>query len=156
MSEVERIAEQLDKTFRGPTWHGPAVEEVLRNVTPNVAAAPPPAGGAHSIWQIVAHMTFWEDVTRSWLAGDLRQPQEEASWSTVTDTSESAWQATLGRLRDVHAQLLADVAGLSDARLGERLFDDAPTLYVILHSVAQHNVYHAGQIALLKKVGGGT
>lgn len=151
MSEVERIAKQLQKTFSGPAWHGPAVEEVLAGVTAEMAAKRSP-GGDHSIWQIVDHMTFWENIVRRWLTGDLLRPKDEDSWSAVTDASETAWQATLDRLRSGHAALVADVAGLDDVRLQERVIDDMPSLYAILHGVAQHNVYHAGQIALLKKV----
>jgi len=68
MSETERIAKQLERTFTGPAWHGPAVEEVLAGVTADVAARPSP-GGVHSVWQIVDHMWYWSDVVRRWIAG---------------------------------------------------------------------------------------
>jgi hypothetical protein len=152
MAEIERIAKQLEKTFAGRAWHGPAVEEVLAGVTAEVAAAPSP--GDHTIWQIVEHMTFWEETARRWLAGDRTRPKDEDSWTTVTDTSEAAWQATLARQRRLHASMLEEVARLDDTRLSERLFDDMPSVYAILHGVAQHNVYHAGQIAILKKAAG--
>ncbi len=151
MSEMQRIAKQLEKTFTGPAWHGPAVEQVLDGVTAEVAARPSPAG-IHSIWQIVEHMAFWENAVRTWLAGDLTRPPDEASWSTVSDASGGAWRATLQRLREGHGALVTNVAALDDARLGDRLFDDMPSLYAVLHGVVQHNLYHAGQIAILKKL----
>ncbi|MEX2115088.1 MAG: DinB family protein [Pirellulales bacterium] len=151
MSETSRIAKQLEKTFTGPAWHGPAVEQILDGVTAEVAARPSPAA-IHSIWQIVDHMTFWEAAVRGWLAGDRTRPADEASWPTISDTSEGAWQATRQRLRETHQALVVDVAQLDDARLTERIFDDMPSLYAILHGVVQHNIYHAGQIALLKKI----
>jgi hypothetical protein len=152
MREIDRIAKQLEKTFTGRAWHGPAVEEVLQGVTAEVAAAPSP--GDHTIWQIVEHMTFWEDTARRWLAGDRTRPEDEDSWKPVTDTSEPAWQATLERQRKAHAAMLAQVAKLDDGRLSEKLFDDMPSVYAILHGVVQHNVYHAGQIAVLRKAVG--
>jgi hypothetical protein len=59
---------------------------------------------------------------------------------------------TIQRLREGHRALVADVIAVDDARLSDRLFDDMPSLYAILHGVVQHNVYHAGQIALLKRI----
>ena len=153
MSEISRIAKQLEKTFTGRAWHGPAVEEALKDVTAEVAAAPSP-GGDHSIWQIVEHMAFWESAVCRWLAGDRYRPKDEESWSTVSDSSESAWQATLERLRKGHQALQAEVAKLDDSRLVEKIFDDMPSVYAILHGIAQHNIYHTGQIAILKKAVG--
>jgi hypothetical protein len=151
MAETQRIAKQLEKTFTGPAWHGPAVEQVLAGVTAEMAARPSPAG-IHGIWQIVDHMAFWEHAVRTWIAGDLTRPPDEASWSTIEDTTEGAWQMTIQRLREGHRALVADVIAVDDARLSDRLFDDMPSLYAILHGVVQHNVYHAGQIALLKRI----
>jgi hypothetical protein len=153
MSETERIAKQLERTFTGPAWHGPAVEEVLGGVTAIVAARPSP-GGVHSIWQIVDHMWFWSDIARRWIAGARDRPADEASWSNPGDDSEAAWQRTLEQLRSGHRALVEQVRTLDDARLAERIFDDMPKVYVILHGVVQHNLYHAGQIAILKKIGG--
>jgi uncharacterized damage-inducible protein DinB len=151
MSETARIAKQLEKTFTGPAWHGPAVEKVLEGVSADVAARPSPAG-IHSIWQIVDHMTFWAAAVCGWLAGDRKRPPDETSWATISDTSEAAWQASQHRLRDTMRDLIAAVNKLDEAQLSERIFDDMPSLYAILHGVVQHNIYHAGQIAILKKI----
>ncbi|MGD9723934.1 MAG: DinB family protein [Pirellulales bacterium] len=152
MREVELIAKQIERTFSGPAWHGPSVEQVLQGVDAKTACAASP-GGDHTLWQIVDHMAFWEAAVLRWLSGELVQPKDEDSWSAVSDASEAAWQATLAQLRRGHQQLLDVVRSLDDGRLKEKLFDDMPSVYGILHGVAQHNVYHAGQIALLKKIG---
>jgi uncharacterized damage-inducible protein DinB len=153
MPEVNRIAKQLERTFTGPTWHGPAVEKILQGVSAEVAARPSPAG-IHSIWQIVDHMNFWAAAVRGWLAGDRTRPPDEASWATITDTSEAAWHACQQRLRNTIEGLIDDVAKLDDAQLSDRIMDEMPPLYAILHGVVQHNIYHAGQIAILTKIAG--
>jgi hypothetical protein len=152
MREIERIGKQIDKTFGGRAWHGPAVEEVLKDVDAKLASAPSP-GGAHNIWQIVEHLIIWQDAVGRWLAGDTKRPKDEESWPAITDTSEAAWQATLKRLRTSHRALTKEVAKLDDARLDQRVFEGMPTVYVTLHGIIQHNLYHAGQIATLKKIG---
>jgi hypothetical protein len=153
MRETERIAKQIEKTFKGRAWHGPAVEEALQGVDAKVAAAPSP-GGAHNIWQIVEHMIIWQDAVGRWLAGDTSRPKDEESWPPIPDTSEQAWQAALARLRRSHEFLATQVARLDDARLDQRVFEGMPSVYVTLHGIIQHNLYHAGQIAILKKIGG--
>ncbi len=151
MSETDRIAKQLERAFSGPAWHGPAVEEVLAGVTAETASRTSP-GGIHSIWEIVDHMWFWSDVVRDWIEGGRERPPDEASWSEVRDPSAAAWQATLERLREGQRALVDRVRSLDEARLEDRLFDDMPKLFVVLHGVAHHHLYHAGQIAVLKKI----
>jgi len=154
MREVERIARQLQKTFEGKAWHGPAVIEALDGVTAEMAAAPGP-GGTHGIWQIVQHMDIWQDAVGRWLAGDTLRPKDEESWPDITDTSEAAWRKTIASLRASYERLRAEVPKLHDARLSDPVFDNMPSIYSTLHGVIHHNLYHAGQIALLKKAGGG-
>jgi len=149
-SEGARIAEQLARAYEGGAWHGPAVREVLAGITAESAAARP-IPGAHSIWEIVLHIGVWEDVVRRRLEGESVNPSDAEDWPRVTDTSPAAWNATLARLeRGNHA--LRDTI----ARLDDRLLDQPPagskTLrYVLAHGAVQHDLYHAGQIAVLKK-----
>ena len=56
--DMEIIADQISRAFRGESWHGPSVREVLAGVSAEDAAAHPIAG-AHSIWEIVLHLTGW-------------------------------------------------------------------------------------------------
>lgn len=154
MREVERIARQLQKTFEGKAWHGPAVAETLDGVSAELAATPGP-GGTHSIWQIVLHMNIWQDAVARWLAGDTSRPNDEESWPVISDTSDAAWRKAVASLRSSYERLRTEVPKLHDARLGDPIFDNMPSIYSTLHGVIHHNLYHAGQIALLKKVGRG-
>jgi uncharacterized damage-inducible protein DinB len=153
MSEAERIAKLLRRACSGRAWHGPSVEEALAGVSAEIAAAPSP-GGAHSIWQIVAHIAAWEAAVGRWLAGDMSRPSTAEEWPTIEDASETAWQALLQRLRSGNEKLCGEIAQLSDARLDEPIFEKQPRVYSTLHGLVQHAVYHAGQISLLKKMHG--
>jgi uncharacterized damage-inducible protein DinB len=150
MGEVSRIADQLKRAFEGEAWHGPAVREVLAEVTAEMAAAHPVAG-AHSIWELALHISAWEDAARRRLAGDAAQLSPEENFPPVTDTSEAAWQRTLTAIADRHQQLQAAIAGLTDAELERTVAGQTYSVYFLLHGVVQHDLYHAGQIALLKK-----
>lgn len=151
MSEVHRIAKQLQRTFQGRAFHGPAVEEALEGVTAKMAAARSP-GGAHNIWQIVRHITFWQDTARRWLQGDHRRPGPGDDWADVIDKSEGEWRKTLWNLRRSNELLRDEAMLLDEARLQEPMFEGMIRVEVVLHGIIQHNIYHAGQISLLKKI----
>lgn len=150
MTEIERIEDQLKRAFEGGAWHGPSVQEVLAGVTPEQAAARPLAH-AHSIYEIVLHLAAWDRLVRRRLEGEWADNPEEGDWPPVKDTSAAAWDATLGRLKHNHAELRRTVSRLDDSRLGEPLASGKSSAYITIHGSIQHYLYHAGQIALLKK-----
>lgn len=151
MSQIDRLADQLVRGFRGSAWHGPAVAETLAGIDAAVAAARPPAGG-HSIWEIVRHMTVWIDVPRRRIDGErLVDLPAELDWPPVVDRSADAWRAAIAALEDAHEALLARVRRLADANLDDPVAGSDPTVHGMLLGVLQHNAYHAGQIAILRK-----
>jgi uncharacterized damage-inducible protein DinB len=148
--ELERIDDQLKRAFEGPAWHGPSVLEALEGVTAEQASARP-IKGAHTIWEIARHITFWEDVVRRRISGETNGPKPEKDWRPDPDSGEEAWDRTLAAMRSGHEALRAAVKGLSDSRLGESVGSHGMTIYVLLHGAIQHDLYHAGQISILKK-----
>jgi len=150
-SELHRIAKQLQRTFQGRAFHGPSVEEALEGVTAKMAGARSP-GGAHNIWQIVLHMTFWQDTARRWLQGDTRRPEPDEDWAEVTDKSEGEWRKALWNLRRSNELLRDEIMALDESRLMDPMFDGMVRVDTVLRGIIQHNVYHSGQISLLKKV----
>ena len=155
MSQVESLADQLERAFRGGAWHGPAVAEALDGVDAATAASRS-LPGTHSIWEIVHHLTVWNDAPRQRLDGEAMQNlPAERDWPPVGDVSTGAWQAALTALEEAHAALHARVLELTDAQLEDPVAGSDPTVRGMLFGVLQHNAYHAGQIALLRKGAGG-
>jgi uncharacterized damage-inducible protein DinB len=150
MKEAERIADQHARAFAGPAWHGPAVFEVLHGVSARRAAARPVAGG-HSIWEIVLHVAAWEQVVARRLGGEPAAPTPAQDWPPVRDTSAAAWKRALRLLARRHREARQAIASLTDAALEARAAGESYSAYVLAHGAAQHGIYHAGQIALLKK-----
>lgn len=151
MSEIKRINDQLKRAFRGKAWHGPSVMEVLDNVTAERAAAHP-IGGAHSIWELVLHIRAWERVAmrriEEWAPFDV---SDEEDWPPVKETTDHAWKNALNALTLNHDALREVVARLDEGRLSDIVPGTEYSIYFLLHGVIQHDLYHAGQIALLKK-----
>ena len=152
MKETDRLADQLERSLEGEAWHGPALLELLRGVTPAEAMAKP-ISGVHSIGEIVPHLIVWQDVARRRLSGDparfeIGGPQDWPPPPTATDVS---WTSALDRLRASTDSLARAIRALPEARFDEPILEGFSTVYQTLHGVVQHNLYHAGQIAALKR-----
>ena len=151
MTEVERIRDQFERAFDGDAWHGPSVMSLLDGVTAAEAAAHP-IPGAHSIWELTLHIAAWEDACRRRLEGDPAQLTENEDWRPLSDTSDAAWANTKRELIDKHRRLLSAIAAIDESRLSQPMITAGEaSVYVTLHGGVQHNLYHAGQIAMLKK-----
>lgn len=155
MTEVERIVDQFRRAFEGEAWHGPAVLPLLNGISA-VEASAHPIPNAHSIWELVLHISAWERACMRRLEGDRAYLSDDEDWQSVNETTEDAWQKTKQELIDNHRQLLEVIGSLDQSRLDQPIIEDPSTpfssVYVTLHGGVQHDLYHAGQIALLKKV----
>jgi len=149
-SEGARIADQLRRAFDGSAWHGPALLELLSDVDAATAAAKP-VPEAHSIWELVLHIAVWDDAGLRRLSGKKWQPTGLANFPRVTKPTEAAWRKAVTATKRTHDRLVRTVAALPDSRLRERCPGKRYDFYHLLHGIAQHELYHAGQIAILKK-----
>ena len=154
MSEVDRIKDQFRRAFEGEAWHGPSVLALLNGVTAQQAAAHP-IPGAHSIWELTMHIEAWERACLRRLNSDPARLTDEEDWRPINDKSDAAWESTKQQLLETHRELLEAIAKLEESRLNEPIIRSADTpyssVYVTLHGGVQHDLYHAGQIAMLKK-----
>ena len=150
MSEMANILDELRRIHDKDAWHGAALKESLADVTAEQAAARP-VKEAHSIWEIVRHITVWENVFRLRLEGHPVTEPEEGDFPPVEDISQEAWAEALRQLDGCHERLLQTVAGLDDSVLPEKVPGKDYSTRFLLDGVVRHHVYHAGQIALLKK-----
>jgi uncharacterized damage-inducible protein DinB len=153
-NEIDRIIDQFRRAFDGQAWHGPSLLAILNGVTAEQAAAHP-IPGAHSIWELVLHIGAWEDACRRRLEGDRARLTDEEDWQLPSDSSETAWEQTRQDVTAAHNRLLASLSSIDETRLDQPIIEDAATpfssVYVTLHGGVQHTLYHAGQIAILKK-----
>ena len=150
MSRTKRLANHIERTVTGPMWHGPALFEVLDGVDAKRARTRPIAG-AHSIWELVLHVTAWSDIARQRIRGEgVGDPTPEQDWPPVSD-ADADWPRAVERLNESHRQLAADTRLLEDEMLDVLVPGLEYTVSVLLHGVVEHGTYHGGQIALLKK-----
>jgi uncharacterized damage-inducible protein DinB len=136
--------------MKGGAWHGPDLAVLLSDVNAAAAAAQP-VPKAHTIWELVLHMTAWADVARRRLAGQPVELSIEEDWPTPVEQSEVAWRQAVLALTGAYEQLRTAVLALDPVRLDEQTIGKPYSLYVLLHGAVQHAAYHGGQIALLKR-----
>ena len=160
-AETDRITDELGRAHDGDPWHGSSVRTLLDRVSAAQAASRP-VPNAHSIWELVLHMTSWRrEVSRRLRSGMADEP-EAGDWPPVTDVGDAAWRRALAALDDAHEELVRAVRDFPAGRLDElvgdrrdRAMGTGVSYYVTLHGIAQHDAYHAGQISLLRKAAGG-
>ena len=150
MSELEFVADQLNRAFDGEAWHGPALMEVLEGVDAKAAAAHP-IPEAHSIWELVLHLAAWEQVIARRIHGEALMPSDDENFPQVQRPTDAAWREALQKLRSAHASLIQLVSAMKESRLNDQVPGKDYDLRFMLTGAAQHAAYHGGQISLLKK-----
>jgi uncharacterized damage-inducible protein DinB len=158
MSEAERLIDQFKRAHDGDPWHGSPIKEILKGVTADQATKRPP-NGAHSIWELVLHATGWRNEVARRATGAPAQDPETGDWPNVGDPTPERWREALAALDASHARLVDVVRGMTDAKLLQptndprnRELGTGVSYYELLHGIVQHDAYHAGQIAIVKKI----
>lgn len=152
-SQMSRLADQVRRAYEGEAWHGDSLLELLRGVNAEQAAARP-IPNAHSIWELVLHIAAWDDAVTRRTAGQAVQHVGEKNFPPVRDTSEDAWRAAVEHATRTHQKLVEAVAAFPESRLGDEVPGKPEPYYDYFYmfaGIVQHELYHAGQIALLKK-----
>ena len=147
--DLELLAGQISKAFRGESWHGPSVLEVLDGVSAEDAAAHPVAG-AHSIWEIVLHMAGGYSLVLRRIRGEDVELSSDEAWPPVPVCSSEAWRESQRSLEELNQQLQRAVRAFPVERLLQQLGSEY-SAYTQFAGAPQHDLYHAGQIVMLKK-----
>jgi len=156
-SEITRIVDELEREHAGDAWHGTPLRQLLADVD-ETQAAWRPYEGVQTIWELVLHVTAWKNEVRRRLGGAPAGLPREGDWPAAPPAGPLAWRQAVDTLEDAHQALVAAVLRLAPASLHaptndprDRETGRGVSYYVMLHGIAQHDVYHSGQIALLKK-----
>jgi uncharacterized damage-inducible protein DinB len=149
-SQVAELARELETLAHGDAWHGPALDELLEGVSAETAAARPIAS-AHTIWELVLHLTAWTDVFRRRLEGAAVEEPEAGDFPPAPRPTAKAWEGATRALFAAHAALAARVARLSDTDLAAPIPGRPFDRHFQVRAAIRHAVYHSGQIGLLRK-----
>lgn len=148
MTEIDRITRLLEKTFGQQPWYGSSVMEILKTVNPLIVNQR--IGETHNIAELIEHMISWRAFATRRLLGDAAFQVSDAINFPISQN----WDDTMKRLQQSQEDLVIAVKQFPEERLSELVPSNQfrYTYYTLLHGIIQHDVYHLGQIALLKKV----
>lgn len=150
MMSLEPILTQLAASHDGDPWYGSPRMRFIEDLTPAQAAARP-VEGAHSIWETVLHLTSWTEEVLRRVDGATPAVPEAGDWPPVGKPTAAAWRAAQDRLGKAHAALVARARTLTPAEAA-RAVGNGVTVAEMLVGLAQHDAYHAGQVALLHRL----
>jgi hypothetical protein len=152
--DIDLLLRMLDQAFDRKSWHGPNLRGSIRSVDAGLAAARP-APERHNIWEVVVHAAYWKYTVRRRLLGEKRGsfPLKGSNWfARPIDPTEEAWRHDVELLEDVHHTLRDAVAAMDAAELARAPAGSKVSNLDLIAGVAAHDVYHAGQIQLVKRL----
>ena len=150
-TETDRIARQLEKAFDKQPWYGSSVVAILKEVEPSTVHQR--IGQAHTICELVLHMTAWRTFVIRRIAGDATYNVSDELNFPKPSTLPDAWPKAIKALEDNQRELLSSIKKFPPERLAELVPGASHnyTWYTLLHGIIHHDIYHLGQIALLRK-----
>ena len=151
---ISILLQAIDEAYEKKTWHGPNLKGSLRGVTAEEAAWRP-SSKRHNIWEIAVHAAYWKYTLRRRLLGEKRGsfPLKGSNWfRRPSSTSEAEWKSDLRLLEDVHQSMREAIASFSPDKLFAATPNSKYTNAAVIFGIANHDIYHAGQIQLLKRL----
>ena len=147
MENIKTLKQLLNRVYDGKAWHGPSIIEVLKDI--NEITAQKKLGASHSIVQMVLHMIAWRTfVTRRLMGDAIFEVTDEQNFPTNIN-----WSSAIQSLKESQAELLKAIDGIDAGILSEPVANRKYDYFVLLHGIIHHDIYHIGQIQLIKKYG---
>jgi hypothetical protein len=152
--EMQLLLNGIDEAYSSKAWHGPNLRGSLRGVTAEMAAWRPDPK-RHNIWEIVVHAAYWKYIVRRRLLEEKRGSfaLKGSNWfPRPVEASEQAWRQDLKLLDTEHARLRQTIAGLKRVELNFKPTGSQVSNVTLIAGIASHDIYHAGQVQLLKRL----
>lgn len=145
MESIKNISKIIERVYSGKPWHGPSITEVLKDIDDSNAGKK--TGSSHSIVQLVLHMVAWRNFVTKRLLGDTEyELSENQNFPPETD-----WASALHALEDSQSALLKAINTVDANKLHETVSNRKYDFFILLHGIIHHDIYHIGQIQLIKK-----
>lgn len=152
--EIQLLLQGVDEGYLKKAWHGPNLRGSIRGLTAKEAAWRP-GNNRHNIWENLVHCAYWKYVVWRRILGEKRGsfPLKGSNWFKRPDElSEEAWQQDVALLDDMHSMMRETIAQLKPSDLEKAAHGSKQSNRFIVTGIAMHDVYHAGQIQLIKRL----
>ena len=158
-NEIKTLLAALEEAYKGPAWHGPSLRAALKGIDAKQAAKRQ-GPGRHNIWELAIHAAYWKFAVRRQLSGGTRgiYNEEGRNWfvrpaTNLTEAElEKSWKRDAAALKREHRALIETVKKFPESKLDRHQPNSKYTPRQMIAGVAFHDIYHAGQIQLLKRL----
>lgn len=157
MSIRATLTHRVHDTWHGSPWFGSSGDTILGGITAEEASRRG-IPGTHSIWEIVLHMTAWTEATAARVRGAGAKAPERGDWPTALGSSPDEWKAAVAELANAHRELVAEIEATHEEDIQIHVKNHSPPFADTgisragtVAGLIEHDAYHLGQIALLKK-----
>ena len=153
-NELSLLLQMLDEAYEKKTWHGPNLRGSLRGLSAKEAAWRP-GTNRHNIWEIAVHCAYWKYTVRRRLLGEKRGsfPLKGSNWFARMDAlDDDSWKSDMQLLVECHRSMRDAVASFPESKLYVKTPNSKYTNVAVISGIANHDIYHAGQIQLLKRL----
>jgi uncharacterized damage-inducible protein DinB len=151
--EIESIIRNLQNTLEGEPWFGRAVYELLGEIDESKTSVKPNST-EHSLLELLWHMNTWAEFTLAHLenrSADELTAIEQNDWKAINPEKHN-WKNGVEQLKSVHEKIISILKQKEDDFLKEPVPNREFNFRFMLNGLIQHNIYHAGQIAYIKKL----
>ena len=151
--EILQLIEQTKDAYEGEPWFGRSIKEILNEIDETIVFEKP--NGEHSILELLWHMITWKEFTLSRLQDDETKPVkyfEDNDWRELDHTDKTLWQQGLQQFAKLHNALIEIIRKQKDEILSQRVGNRKYDFRKLLYGIIQHDIYHLGQIAYIKKM----
>ena len=155
-ARVQQLLEIIARAYDRHSWHGTNLRGSIRGLDPATAARRP-GPGRHNVWELVVHAAYWKYVAWRRLTGEKRGsfPLDGSNWFVRPLRSQDAaavWKQDLALLADMHRRLRDTIAAMPGDALDKKAAGSSVTNFQLIAGVAAHDLYHAGQIQIIKRL----
>lgn len=154
MNRIQQLLAIIDQAYNRRSWHGTNLRGSIRGVSAEQASWRP-SPGRHNICEIVVHAAYWKYAVRRRLTNESRGsfPLKGSNWfARDDDAGEEGWKSDVALLDTMHRTMRAAIAAMNDRALDRTAKGSTVTNFALISGVAAHDLYHAGQIQLLKRL----
>ena len=144
----------IDEAYKSKAWHGANLRGSVRGLSAKQAAWRPKSA-RHNIWEIVVHCAYWKYAVRRKLTGEKRGSflLKGSNWfKCPKDLNDKAWRETLRLLDETHQSMCKVISQLKPSDVNQKPAGSKFTIGSTVSGIACHDIYHAGQIQLLKRL----
>ena len=154
--EIELLLAFIDDAYSGKSWQGSNLKGSIRGLSPDEAAWRPEPN-RHNIWELILHAAYWKYTVKRKLLEEKRGsfPLKGSNWFQRPQArTHAAWKEDQRLLEEMHQSLRRTIASIDARILNEPAGHSKYPYLKIIYGVAAHDIYHTGQITLIKRLMG--